>query len=113
MAPVVIGYGYVVGRLRFLDRLDQPDKNWKFSASDLKERGRWDDYMAAYEQAIAATATEEAPWFVVPADHKWLMRLIVVAAVVEALRDLDLGVPAVSDQVKASFAEARAALEAE
>ncbi len=98
---------------RFLDRLDQPDKNWKFSASDLKERGRWDDYMAAYEQAIAATATEEAPWFVVPADHKWLMRLIVVAAVVEALRDLDLGVPAVSDQVKASFAEARAALEAE
>ncbi len=98
---------------RFLDRLDEPDKNWKFSPSDLKERGRWDDYMAAYAEAIAATATEDAPWFVVPADHKWLMRLIVVAAVVEVLRDLDLRPPVVSDAVKASFAEARAALDAE
>ena len=98
---------------RFLDRLDEPDKNWKFSPSDLKERSRWDDYMAAYEDAIAATATADAPWFVVPADHKWLMRLIVVAAVVEALRDLDLQAPVVSDAVEASFAEARAALEAE
>ena len=98
---------------RFLDRLDEPDKNWKFSPSDLEERGRWDDYMAAYEEAIAATATEDAPWFVVPADHKWLMRLIVVAAVVEALRGLHLQPPAVSDAVKASFAEARAALDAE
>jgi PPK2 family polyphosphate:nucleotide phosphotransferase len=98
---------------RFLDRLDEPAKNWKFSPSDLKERAHWDDYMAAYEAAIAATATEDAPWFVVPADHKWLMRLIVVAAVVEALRDLDLQPPVVSDDVRKSFAEARAALEAE
>ncbi|WP_237476834.1 polyphosphate kinase 2 family protein [Lichenibacterium dinghuense] len=98
---------------RFLDRLDEPDKNWKFSPADLEERGRWDDYMAAYEEAIGATATEAAPWFVVPADHKWLMRLIVVAAVVEALRSLDLQPPAVSDEVRASFAAARAALEAE
>ena len=98
---------------RFLDRLDEPDKNWKFSPSDLSERGRWGDYMEAYEQAVAATATEDAPWFVVPADHKWLMRLIVVAAVVEALRDLALSPPVVSGKVKASFAEARAALEAE
>ena len=98
---------------RFLDRLDEPDKNWKFSPSDLKERAHWDAYMSAYEEAIAATATEEAPWFVVPADHKWLMRLIVVEAVIEALRDLDLQSPTVPDDVKASFAEARAALEAE
>lgn len=98
---------------RFLDRLDEPDKNWKFSPSDLKERARWDDYRAAYEEAIRATATQDAPWFVVPADHKWLMRLIVVAATVEALRALDLAPPAVSDALRASFAEARAALEAE
>lgn len=98
---------------RFLDRLDEPDKNWKFSPSDVEERGRWDDYRTAYVEAIAATATEDAPWFVVPADHKWLMRLIVVAAVVEALRDLDLQPPVVSDAVKASFAEARAALDRE
>ena len=98
---------------RFLDRLDEPDKNWKFSPSDLAERGRWHDYMGAYEAAIAATATEDAPWFVVPADHKWLMRLIVVAAMVDALRGLDLRPPAASDALKASFAEARAALEAE
>ena len=97
---------------RFLDRLDEPDKNWKFSPSDLKERAHWDAYMSAYEEAIAATATEEAPWFVVPADHKWLTRLIVVEAVVAALRDLDLQSPTVPDDVKASFAEARAALEA-
>ena len=97
---------------RFLDRLDEPDKNWKFSPSDLKERARWDDYMAAYEAAIAATATPEAPWFVVPADHKWLMRFIVVAAVVDALRGLDLRPPIASEALKRSFAEARAALDA-
>ncbi len=98
---------------RFLDRLDEPDKHWKFSPADLGERERWDDYMAAYEAAIGATATEEAPWFVVPADHKWFMRLVVVAAIVEALRDLDLSVPDVSPEVRDSFAEARAALENE
>ena len=98
---------------RFLDRLDEPDKHWKFSAADLGEREGWDDYMAAYEAAIGATATEEAPWFVVPADHKWFMRLVVVAAIVEALRDLDLSVPAVSPEVRDSFAAARAALESE
>ena len=98
---------------RFLDRLDEPDKHWKFSAADLGERERWDDYMAAYEAAIGATATEEAPWFVVPADHKWFMRLVVVAAIVEALRDLDLSAPEVSSELRDSFAAARAALENE
>ena len=95
---------------RFLDRLDEPDKHWKFSPDDLKERARWDDYMAAYEAAIAGTATEASPWYVVPADHKWLMRLIVGAAVVEALRDLDLQPPAVSPALEERFAAARAAL---
>ena len=96
---------------RFLDRLNEPDKHWKFSPDDLKERDCWDEYQAAYEAAIGATATEEAPWFVVPADHKWLMRAIVVAAVVEALRDLGLKPPEVSPDVAERFAEARAALE--
>ncbi len=100
-------------RSRFLDRLDEPDKHWKFSPDDLRERDRWDDYQAAYEAAIAATATDEAPWYVVPADHKWLMRLIVVEAVVEALRDLHLAPPAVSPEMEARFAAARAALVAQ
>ena len=98
---------------RFLDRLDEPAKNWKFSPTDLQERDRWDDYMKAYEAAIGATATEEAPWFVVPADQKWFMRLVVVAAVVEALRDLDLAPPAVSAATEKLFADARKALEKE
>ena len=98
---------------RFLDRLDEPAKNWKFSPDDLKERARWGDYMAAYEAAIAATATPEAPWYVVPADHKWLMRLIVGAAVVETLRGLDLEPPEASPELEARFAAARAALAAE
>ena len=98
---------------RFLDRLDEPDKNWKFSPDDLRERARWDDYMAAYEAAIAATATPEAPWYVVPADHKWLMRLIVGAAVAETLRGLDLEPPKASPELQDRFAAARAALAAE
>ena len=98
---------------RFLDRLDEADKNWKFSPSDLQERDRWDDYMKAYEAAIGATATEEAPWFVVPADQKWFMRLVVVAAIVEALRDLDLAAPSVSPEMEQRFVEARKALEKE
>ena len=98
---------------RFLDRLDEPSKNWKFSPTDLQERDRWDDYMKAYEAAIDATATEDAPWFVVPADQKWFMRLVVVAAVVEALRGLDLSPPTVSPEMEQRFAEARKALEKE
>lgn len=98
---------------RFLDRLDEPDKHWKFSPDDLGERAHWGDYMAAYEAAISATATEASPWYVVPADHKWLMRLIVVAAVVEALRDLDLRPPDVPPALEERFAAARAALKGE
>ncbi|HVY14988.1 MAG TPA: polyphosphate kinase 2 family protein, partial [Rhodopila sp.] len=75
---------------RFLSRLDEPHKNWKFSAGDVVERGFWDDYQSAYEDAIAATAAPHAPWFVVPADNKWFTRLIVVAAMIDALSALDL-----------------------
>lgn len=78
---------------RFLERIDNPEKNWKFSASDVAERQFWDHYMDAYEDAIQNTATKESPWFVVPADHKWVTRLVVASAVVEGLASLDLAFP--------------------
>ncbi|MBN9507905.1 MAG: polyphosphate kinase 2 family protein [Alphaproteobacteria bacterium] len=98
---------------RFLARLDTPDKNWKFSAGDIAERAYWDDYMSAYEEAIAATATPHAPWFVVPADHKWFSRMIVVEAMIEALESLELHAPVATDADRAKLAEARRKLEAE
>jgi PPK2 family polyphosphate:nucleotide phosphotransferase len=98
---------------RFLERLDTPEKNWKFSASDVHERKYWDDYMHAYEEAIRATASEPAPWYVVPADNKWFTRLIVAAAVVDAVEKLDLTYPKVDAEKKRDLAAARAALAAE
>jgi PPK2 family polyphosphate:nucleotide phosphotransferase len=98
---------------RFLARLDTPEKNWKFSAADIAERAYWDDYQDAYEEAIAATATKDAPWFVVPADHKWLCRLVVVETMVAALEDLDLKSPEPSAEDRVRLAEARRQLEAE
>jgi PPK2 family polyphosphate:nucleotide phosphotransferase len=80
-------------RKRFLERLQQKDKNWKFSLADAKERHRWDDYMAAYEDMIRHTSSQDAPWYVIPADHKWFTRLVVAGAVVDALQDLDLEYP--------------------
>jgi PPK2 family polyphosphate:nucleotide phosphotransferase len=86
---------------RFLARLDDPEKNWKFSANDAKERGHWGDYMKAYEETIRNTATDYAPWYVVPADNKWFTRMIVAAAVITALAELDLGYPKVgADKLK-------------
>jgi PPK2 family polyphosphate:nucleotide phosphotransferase len=98
---------------RFLARLDTPDKNWKFSSADIAERAHWDEYQDAYEEAIAATATPEAPWFVVPADHKWFSHIVVVEAMVAALEDLELQPPKMSDADAARLAEARRNLEAE
>ncbi len=95
---------------RFLERLDQPEKNWKFSPADVHERHYWDDYMAAFEDAIRATATKRAPWFVVPADNKWFTRLVVAAAIVAALEKLDLAYPKVDAAKKRELAAARAAL---
>src|SRR5262245_9261056 len=95
---------------RFMERLDQPEKNWKFSASDIHERRFWDDYMLAFEEAIQATAGKHAPWYVIPADNKWFTRLIVAAAIVEAVENLDLGYPQIDAAKKKELAEARAAL---
>ncbi len=95
---------------RFMERLDNPDKNWKFSAADIRERGHWAEYMAAYEDAIRATATAESPWYVVPADNKWLTRLIVVGAIGLALEGMNLHYPVVDDAKRAELAKARALL---
>ncbi len=92
---------------RFLERLDRPEKNWKFSANDAKERGFWDDYMKAYEETIRETATEDSPWYVVPADNKWFTRVVVAAAVIDALASLDLHYPKVGAAKKKELAEAR------
>jgi polyphosphate kinase 2 (PPK2 family) len=98
---------------RFLQRLERPEKNWKFSAADIRERGFWEDYRQAYEEMIRETATAHAPWFVVPADHKWFTRLVVAAAVIERLDGLDLRYPEVSQEAKQALAQAREQLLAE
>jgi len=98
---------------RFLKRLDEPEKNWKFSASDVKERKFWDDYMQAFEEAIGATASKHAPWFVVPADNRWFTRLIVAAAIVDAVENLSLAYPKVDAAKRKELAAARAALSRE
>jgi PPK2 family polyphosphate:nucleotide phosphotransferase len=98
---------------RFLERLEDQDKHWKFSTGDLAERAFWSDYQHAYEEAIAATATPHAPWFVVPADNKWFTRLIVVAAMIEALEALDLSRPPLNQERQAALEAARLKLESE
>ncbi len=98
---------------RFLERLDHPDKNWKFSVSDLAERDHWDEYMDAYQEAIEATASEQAPWYVIPANHKWYAHVLVVEAMIERLEGLHLKPVAVPAEQQARLAAARAKLEAE
>jgi PPK2 family polyphosphate:nucleotide phosphotransferase len=98
---------------RFMERLDTPDKNWKFSAADVKERQFWDAYQEAFEDMIRHTATEYAPWYVVPADNKWFTRLVVSQAVVDALKAMNLKYPKVSGEERAALAEARKQLEKE
>lgn len=100
-------------RKRFLDRIDEPDKHWKFSASDVAERKHWDDYMQAYEAAIAATSTAEAPWYVIPADRKWVSRAAVAAVLAGTIRRLGLEWPTVDAAKKQQIEEARRRLEAE
>jgi PPK2 family polyphosphate:nucleotide phosphotransferase len=96
---------------RFLARLDEPEKNWKFSVQDVKERGHWDDYMEAYEDMLGATSTDHAPWYVIPADHKWFMRMAVADVIVETLEGLKLRYPELSEDKRAELAEARSLLE--
>jgi PPK2 family polyphosphate:nucleotide phosphotransferase len=92
---------------RFLERLDDPDKNWKFSVNDARERGFWDDYMEAYEETIRETASENSPWYVVPADNKWFTRVIVAAAVIDALAAMKLQYPKVSEAKRQELAATR------
>ena len=95
---------------RFLERLENPEKNWKFSANDLKERAFWGEYMEAYEDMIRHTATEDAPWYVVPADNKWFTRVVVGAAIVSTLGSLDLGYPKIGAAERKALAAAKRAL---
>jgi len=98
---------------RFLERLDNPEKNWKFSAADVQERKHWDEYQSAYEKMIRNTATEHSPWVVVPADNKWFSRLLVVATVVDALSEMNLEYPKVTEEKLAALKAARKELEKE
>jgi PPK2 family polyphosphate:nucleotide phosphotransferase len=94
-------------RRRLLERLDDPSKTWKFQAGDLAERDRWDDYMACYEEALSRTSTKHAPWFVIPADHKWFMRLAITSVVIDALESLDLALPKRRQAQLKALADAR------
>lgn len=98
---------------RFLERIDNPEKNWKFSSADAKERGHWDDYMKAYEDMIRNTATKDSPWYVVPADNKWFTRLVVAATVIDTLSSLDLKYPDVGESQLKELADAKILLESE
>jgi PPK2 family polyphosphate:nucleotide phosphotransferase len=97
-------------KARFLERLEQPEKNWKFSLADATEREYWDDYMAAYEDVIRRTAAPDAPWYVVPADNKWFTRLVVAKAIEETLLGLELKFPVLDAAKKAELGKARTML---
>ena len=94
-------------RRRFLERLDDHAKNWKFSLADVAERERWGDYMRAYEDALGPTSTDEAPWYIVPADHKWFTHLVVAEVLIQTLESLDLKFPALTDVQVKELAQAR------
>ena len=98
---------------RFMARINTPEKNWKFSSSDAKERGFWDEYMRVYADAISHTSTENAPWFVIPADHKWFSRVAVSHVIIKKLESLNLEYPTVTEQHKQSILEAKKMLENE
>jgi PPK2 family polyphosphate:nucleotide phosphotransferase len=100
-------------RKRFLDRIEEPDKNWKFNAGDAKERQLWDKYMKAYTQAIELTSTENSPWYIIPADKKWFTRLAVSEIIVKKLESMDLKYPEVTDAMKTDLREAKELLESE
>ncbi len=95
---------------RFLERIDNPEKHWKFSPGDVKERAHWNEYMKAYESAIRETATDEAPWYVVPADNKWFTRLVVASAVIDTIASLGLQYPSIDARKRVELAAARRAL---
>jgi len=98
---------------RFMDRIDQPDKNWKFAAGDVKERQHWDEYMHAYEEMLSHTSTEAAPWYVIPADAKWFTRLCVAGIIYKTMEDLNPTYPEIDDAKRAELARSRKMLESE
>ncbi len=98
---------------RFLERIDLPEKNWKFSANDVKERGHWDDYMVAFEDVFNHTSTPWAPWHIIPADNKWFMRLAVADIICTKLKELNLKYPTVTDEQKQGLLKAKELLENE
>jgi len=98
---------------RFLERIDNPEKNWKFSSADAKERGHWDEYMKAYEDMIRNTSTKDSPWYVVPADNKWFTRLVVAAAVIDTLASLELKYPEIGEVQLKELTEAKNLLDKE
>lgn len=100
-------------KARFLSRIDEPDKNWKFAMGDVKERAHWDEYMKAYTEAMQATSTKTAPWYIIPADKKWFTRLAVSEIIVKKMESLDLHYPVVTEQHKLELGEAKKLLEAE
>jgi PPK2 family polyphosphate:nucleotide phosphotransferase len=100
-------------RCRFFRRIDYPDANWKFNANDVKEREHWDDYQTAFSQMLSATSTEHAPWYVIPADHKWVMRVAVASVLVNALYEIDPQYPTVSDEARDALLASKAELEAQ
>ena len=100
-------------RKRFLERLDQPEKNWKFSTADVHEREHFDDYMDSYEDLIRHTSTKDSPWYVVPADNKWFTRLVVASVVTDALESIKPSFPKLDGDKLSELNVARAALEAE
>lgn len=100
-------------RHRFLRRINQPEDNWKFNANDVKQRAYWDDYQAAFSEMLSATSTEHAPWYVVPADHKWVMRVAVAAVLVNTLFEIDPQFPTVSEDARRALLSSKAELEAE
>ncbi|WML68113.1 MAG: hypothetical protein METHP_01698 [Methanoregula sp. SKADARSKE-2] len=102
-----------VQKKRFLDRVDEPTKNWKFSAHDIRERKCWDAYMAAYQEMILKTGTPDAPWYIIPADHKWFTRLAVTAVIIKTLEKLNLSYPVVSSEQKEALLVAKAEMLAE
>lgn len=95
---------------RFIKRIDDPVKNWKFSSSDVQERGFWNDYMKAYEEAISATSTNEAPWYIIPADKKWFTRIAIIHTIVDTLKSLDIKLPKLSKTEQDKLMESRAKL---
>jgi len=114
--PVIKVFLYVskeAQKERFLERTLMPEKNWKFSAADLKERQHWDEYIAAYEDVLNHTSTKWAPWYVVPADHKWFTRLAVAAVIFSTMQSLDLAYPVVSEEQKQALQVAKQELENE